>query len=29
MNVHGLMLVVLGQGAWMAWTGVLLIRRPG
>jgi hypothetical protein len=28
MNVHGLMLVVLGQGAWMVWAAVLLIRRP-
>jgi hypothetical protein len=29
MDVHGLAIVVLSQGVWMAWVGVLLIRmRP-
>lgn len=28
MNVHDLLLVVLAQGVWLAWTGVLLIRLP-
>ena len=28
MNIHDLMLVVLVQGVWLVWTGVLLIRRP-
>ena len=27
MNIHHLMLVVLVQGVWLVWTGVLLIRR--
>jgi hypothetical protein len=26
MNVHGLAIVVLSQGVWMTWVGVLLIR---
>jgi len=28
MNTHDLMLMVLGQGVWTGWTGVVLIRRP-
>jgi hypothetical protein len=26
MDVHGLLIVVMSQGAWMAWVGVLLMR---
>lgn len=27
MDVHDLLLVVLAQGVWLAWSGVLLVRR--
>jgi hypothetical protein len=29
MDVHGMAIVVLSQGVWMAWVGVLLIRTRG
>ena len=28
MNIHDVILLVVGQGIWMVWAGVALLRRP-